>query len=52
MAVLMRIFERPYRRTQLIERGLDSYLHFDSIINAVWCTIITLTTGGFYIYEL
>ena len=48
LGTLMRIFERPYRREQLIRYGLDPYQHYDNIINAIWCTIITLTTGKYY----
>jgi len=43
----MRIFERPYRRQQLLHYGLGPYQDYDSVVNAIWCTVITLTTGKY-----
>ena len=52
LAILIRVFERPYRREQLLRYGESGYQDYESIENAIWCTLITLTTGiMFYNYS-
>jgi len=47
MATLMRIFERPFRKVQLARYGPGGrYQDYETIENAIWCTIITMTTGS------
>ena len=46
LATLMRVYERPYRREQLLHFGDSGYQDYDNLENAIWCTIITLTTGN------
>ncbi len=45
LALAMRVFERPYRRQQLLVYGENGYQDYDSLENALWVTVITLTTG-------
>ena len=43
LAIQCRIYERPYQDQNCITNG--SCLNFGHLQNAIWCTIITMTSG-------